>query len=101
MKEKPLKKKQIKKKKGFYITTCGCWNCDSVYDIYVKYGEMTTKFIMDKKMTCKKCKCETLKMYKEYKIDNKIMKDIILHDKLEHMGEEVKKEPDSTLQPYK
>lgn len=80
-----VKKNKKLKKKGFYIATCGCWNCDHVYEIHVKLGYVTTQFIHDKKMLCKECKCPTLKMYKEYKIDNKIMRDLILHERLEHM----------------
>ena len=82
-----------KHKRVSYRAKVGCWNCDKVYEIAVKFGESVGKYIVDKKMVCRECKCDSLKMYKEYKINNKIMKDIILHDRLEHMNDEPKGKP--------
>jgi hypothetical protein len=77
-----------KPSKVSYQAKVGCWNCDSVYDIAVKLGNMTPFFIADKELKCKNCGCETLRMHKEYVAEKEIMKDIILHSRIEHEHEE-------------
>ena len=82
-------KKPIKKEpKETYSAKVGCWNCDNIYEISISKGTMTPQYLMDTKLKCTKCGCDTLKMFSEYRIDKKIMKDVILHHKIEHPPED-------------
>jgi len=83
MTKKPTEPKT--KKKISYQAKVGCWNCDSAYEIAVKIGQITPQFLVDKEMKCRTCGCETLKMFAEYRIEKKIMKEVILHHRIEHL----------------
>jgi len=74
-----------------YPAKVGCWNCDHIYEISIAKGTMTPQHLMDSKLKCKNCGCDTLKMFSEYRIDKKIMKDVILHHKIEHPPEDEEK----------
>ncbi len=76
------------KNKETYTARIGCWNCDTIYEIFVAVGTMTSQYLVDSKLKCKKCGCQTLKMFTEYRIDKKIMKDVMLHHRIEHPPEE-------------
>lgn len=65
-----------------YSTSVGCWNCDGVYDIKVRRGIIASQYLMDSKIKCLYCGCDTLKVYSEYNIERETMKDVILHAKL-------------------
>ena len=84
-------KQPIKKPVETYTVKIGCWNCDYIYDILVAKGKIAPQYIMESKLKCKKCDCETLKMFSEYRIDKKIMKDVILHHRIEHPPEDEEK----------
>jgi len=81
-------KQPVKKKAETYPAKIGCWNCDNIYEISVIKGKMTNQHLLDTKLKCKKCGCMTLKMFAEYRIDRKIMKDVMLHHRIEHPPEE-------------
>ncbi len=78
----------VKKSKSKPISTypakVGCWNCDDVYDIKVVSGINVTQYLMDSELECRRCECISLRNIKEYKVNNKIMKDIILHRAIEN-----------------
>ena len=78
-----------------YNAKVGCWNCDTIYKIAIKMGEMTPQYLHDNKVFCKTCGCDTLKMFSEYLIEKKIMKDIILHHRIEHMEDDDNEKPKS------
>ena len=84
-------KQPVKNKVETYVAKIGCWNCDSIYEISVAKGTMASQYIMKSKLKCKKCGCQTLKMFTEYRIDKKIMKDVILHHRIEHPPEDEEK----------
>lgn len=69
-----------------YRARIGCWNCDSVYSILIKKGTNTPEFLVNKGIVCRNCGCKSMKMYNEYKVEKKIMKDVMLHAKIEHMS---------------
>jgi len=77
--------------KETYSAKVGCWNCDDIYEVSVIKGKMASQYIMENKLKCKRCGCDTLKMFSEYRIDKKIMKDVILHHKIEHPPEDEEK----------
>lgn len=87
-KETKKETKKSKKKIKTYEAKVGCWNCDDVYVIPIKIGQITPQYINDSKIECKKCGCDTLKMYKEYQIEKRIMREIILHHRIEHMNDD-------------
>lgn len=80
--------KSKKKKPVSYQAKVGCWNCDTVYEIAVKMGINTPEYLVAKEPLCKHCGCNSLKMFNEYKTEKKIMKDLILHHRIETMGME-------------
>ncbi|KKN13485.1 hypothetical protein LCGC14_1005790 [marine sediment metagenome] len=84
------KNKTLKKKKGFYSAKIGCWNCDSVYEISIKLGMVTPEYIMKKEPPCRNCGCNSLRTYSDYKTEKIIMKDVMLHHRIEHMNQEGK-----------
>ena len=84
MKSRTLKEIRDLKKLGTYTAKLGCWNCDNIYEIAVTKGKMTQQYLIESKMKCKNCGCDTLKMFSEYRIAKKIMKDVILHHRIEH-----------------
>lgn len=70
-----------------YTAKVGCWNCDNIYEIDVTHGIVTPLFIQKEKPKCERCGCASLRMLAEYKAEKRIMKDILLHDHVEHVGE--------------
>jgi len=84
-------KEPIKTAKDTYPAKIGCWNCDHIYDISIAKGVMAPQYLSESKIKCKNCGCDTLKMFSEYRIDKKIMKDVILHHRIEHPPEDEKK----------
>ena len=91
MTKKEVKKEDKEKPDKTYSAKVGCWNCDTIYKIAIKMGEMTPQYLHDNKVYCKTCGCDTLKMFSEYLIEKKIMKDIILHHRIEHMSDDDEK----------
>ncbi len=83
-----VSKQPVKNKVETYVAKIGCWNCDSIYEISVAKGTMSSQYIAEDKLKCKKCGCKTLKSFAEYRIDKKIMKDVILHHRIENPPEE-------------
>lgn len=77
----------------FYEARVGCWNCDEKYTISVLKGHITPQYIVDADIHCRGCGCDTLKMLSEYNIEKKIMKDVILHHRIEQLHEEQPHEP--------
>ena len=82
------KQENSKKKPVSYRAKVGCWNCDLVYDIAIKKGINTPEHLIKKEPLCRNCGCNSLKMFNEYKTEKKIMKDLILHHRIESMGAE-------------
>jgi len=62
-----------------YKATVGCWNCDTVFDIFIKKGINTPEYLFQNNIPCKNCGCTTLRMYSEYLTRKEIMKDIMTH----------------------
>ncbi len=77
----------------YYEARVGCWNCDEKYTILIVMGHNTPQYLADKKLLCRMCGCDTLKMFAEYKIEKNIMKEVILHHRIEHMHDDQHKEP--------
>ncbi len=76
----------------YYKANVGCWNCDSKYQIDIPWGEITPQFLLENDIFCEGCGCDTIKMLSEYNIEKKIMKDIILHHRIEHLEDDDKNE---------
>ena len=94
MKSKRVKKKIVKKtiknipNVSLYLAPIGCWNCNIKYSIHIPKGINTPEFLMNVGANCKKCGCNTLKMLTEYNTEKKILKDLILHHRLEGINHE-------------
>lgn len=74
------------KKRRSYDAKIACWNCDIKYDIPIRRGTNTPEFLARFEPRCKGCGCTSLKMLDEYHAEKKIMKDVILHARLDHMS---------------
>lgn len=82
------------KKRVSYRAKVGCWNCDLVYDIAVKLGTVAPMHLQDKNLTCRNCGCDSLRPFEDFKINKKIMKDLVLQTRLEEgMHEDGAKRP--------
>ena len=66
-----------------YDAKIACWNCEKIFDIKVSRGTIVFEHITRNKLVCENCGCNTLKVYAEYKIDKRIMKDLVLHTKIQ------------------
>ena len=86
-----MEKKKTKKKKSVqknnYLAKMGCWNCDTVHSIKITKGITVPDFIIDTHPQCKKCGCISLKPYIEWNTEKEIMKDLVLHHRIEQMHE--------------
>ena len=76
-----------------YIAPVGCWNCDIVYNIKVKKGTNVPEHLMKKKIPCRTCGCDTLKPKMEYENERAIMKDLVLHHRIQSLEEKEEKDP--------
>jgi hypothetical protein len=95
------KKKIIKKKiknKSQYSAKIGCWNCDEIYIIKIFKGVNIPEHLHKTDPQCRKCECKTLRIYAEYKIEKTILRDLILHSRLEQSHEVEHHQPDHS--PY-
>ena len=72
-----------KKVSKSYLAKIGCWNCSEEYNISVKKGIVTPIHLVNKKLKCRKCGCDSLRAFDEYKINKEIAKDLVLQAKLE------------------
>jgi len=86
-----MKKNQNKNKKSVqknsYLAKMGCWNCDTIHTIKITKGITVPDFIIDTHPQCKKCGCNSLKPFIEYTTEKQIMKDLVLHHRIEQMHE--------------
>jgi len=78
-----------------YSAPVGCWNCDETYSIMIKKGTNCPEYLIKAKKPCRKCGCDSLKHYVEYTTEKEIMKDVILHHRVQQMEEKLPKEPSS------
>lgn len=76
-----------------YQALVGCWNCDETYNIMVKKGKNCPQYLIKAKLACRKCGCDSLKPHFEYINEREIMKDVILHHRVQQMEEKEPKEP--------
>lgn len=79
--------------KDTYLARVGCWNCSEVYDLSIKLGTNVPEHMINNEPKCKNCECTTLKMFNEYIAEKKIMKDLILHHRVESMSHEESPDP--------
>lgn len=77
-----------------YTAPVGCWNCDIVYNIKVKKGLNVPEHLMKAKLPCRTCGCDTLKPKMEYENEKAIMKDLVLHHRIQSLEEKETKEVD-------
>jgi Zn finger protein HypA/HybF involved in hydrogenase expression len=88
--KKVTKKKTVKKRKTnvkTYNAKIGCWNCDDTYTIKVIKGMNTPEFLQQVDPPCRRCECRTLRIFAEYKMEKEILRDLILHARLEQSHE--------------
>ena len=85
------KKKTIKKKSKRntvkYSAKIGCWNCDEVYTIKIVKGVNVPEYLQTMDPECRRCECKTLRIYAEYKMEKEILRELILHTRLEQSHE--------------
>ena len=79
-----------------YLAKLGCLNCDYICDTTVNKGISIAQFLMDEKPLCKQCGCELLTKLAEYKAEKKIMKDMILHHRIQSMENDIGKSNENT-----
>lgn len=87
-----VEKKKKKTKISRYSAKVGCWNCNLEYEIRVKKGVNVAEHLMKGKEPCKRCGCDSLKIFDEYTTEKQILKDLILHHRLEMMHDHDKEE---------
>ena len=78
-----------------YSAPVGCWNCDEIYSIYIKKGLNCPEYLIKAKKPCRKCGCDSLKPHIEYTTEKSIMKDVILHHRIQQMEEKTPKDMSS------
>ena len=82
------KKKVVKRKKTLkYSAKVGCWNCDEVYMIKIVKGVNVPEYLQNIDPPCRKCECRTLRIFAEYKMEKEILRELILHTRLEQTHE--------------
>ena len=81
-----------KKKISRYSAKVGCWNCKLEYELRVKKGVNVAEHLMKGKEPCRRCGCDSLKIFDEYTTEKQILKDLILHHRLEMMHDHDKEE---------
>ena len=79
-------KVQKKKKVSNYKARVGCWNCDYTYWLSIKKGINLPEYLVNSNPLCKRCGCDALKVYLEFKTEKEILKELILHHRLEHLS---------------
>jgi len=87
--KKPVKRKI--KRKGNAVSTysakIGCWNCDDIYKIKIIKGINVPEYLQAKDPKCRSCECNTLRIYAEYKMEKEILRELILHSRLDQSHE--------------
>lgn len=89
-------KKYLSEKLGNYSAPVGCWNCDEIYDIRIKKGVNVPEHLIKTNPPCKECGCDSLKPHMEYVNEKEIMKDLVLHHRMQQMEEKDHKEVDKS-----
>jgi len=86
-KKKPIKRK-FKRNTTKYNAKIGCWNCDEVYTIKIVKGVNVPEYLQSMNPECRSCECKTLRIYAEYKMEKEILRELILHTRLEQSHED-------------
>ncbi|RLD63426.1 MAG: hypothetical protein DRI84_09635 [Bacteroidetes bacterium] len=80
-------KRKIKKYATKYNAKIGCWNCDEIYTIKIVKGINVPEYLQTMNPKCRRCECKTLRIYAEYKMEKEILRELILHTRLEQSHE--------------
>jgi hypothetical protein len=87
-KKKKSVKREIKGNSiGKYSAKIGCWNCNDVYKIKIIKGINVPEYLQVKHPKCRRCECDSLRIYAEYKMEQEILREIILHTRLNQSHE--------------
>ena len=86
-KKKPVKRKVKSKPISKYSAKIGCWNCDDVYKIKIIKGINVPEYLQTIDPKCRRCECKTLRIYAEYKMEKEILRELILHSRLDQSHE--------------
>ena len=86
-KKKKTVKRKTKRKTSRYNAKIGCWNCDEVYMIKIVKGVNVPEYLQSIDPPCRKCECRTLRIFAEYKMEKEILRELILHARLEQTHE--------------
>jgi len=95
-KAKVTKKKKIVKRKtkqktakysAKYSAKIGCWNCDEIYTIKISKGINVPEYLQSIDPPCRRCECQSLRIYAEYKVEKEVLKELVLHARLDHSHE--------------
>ncbi len=70
-----------------YSVIVGCWNCDDVYNINIKKGINCPEYLINSKKPCRRCGCDTLKPHVEFINEKEIMKELVLHHRMQQLEE--------------
>lgn len=81
------KRKTKKKRINEYPAKFGCWNCDAIRTFKIKKGMTVPDFLMNLQPICAKCGCNSLKPHIEWITEKKIMKELVLHHRIEQLHE--------------
>lgn len=80
--------RKIRKKNDIYLAKIGCWNCDEIYELSIKKGENLPEYLIANDPLCRKCGCDSLKPYIEWTTEKEIMKDLVLHHRIEQLSKD-------------
>jgi hypothetical protein len=86
-KKKSVKRKVKSKPTSKYSAKIGCWNCDDVYKIKIIKGVNVPEYLQQIDPKCRRCECNSLRIYAEYKMEKEILRELILHSRLDQSHE--------------
>ena len=80
-------KTKSKRKTTMYTAKVGCWNCDEIYTIKIVKGVNIPEYLQTIDPACRRCECKALRIYAEYKVEKEVLKELVLHARLDHSHE--------------
>ena len=86
-KKKKIVKRKTKRKTSKYNAKVGCWNCDEIYTIKIVKGVNVPEYLQSIDPPCRRCECQSLRIYAEYKVEKEVLKELVLHARLDHSHE--------------
>jgi len=81
-------RRRLYRDKSNYLARVGCWNCDAIYELSIKKGKNLPEYLIEEEPPCKRCGCDSLKPFMEWTTEKDIMKDLVLHHRIEQLSKD-------------